>query len=177
MVHQRFNVGAIKDLPAEQLPEAVAYVHALTLHAGLAGEVLDAVSDPRGRAVVPDGEIADGIACLLAQSYRACGFLKRYLPAFRSLGLDAGVEMYGFVYNAAASRDAVNRWLHANRSVPRFRAVPPPCCQSLPRPMRTGGRPVSFSLGAVKKAVWSFQTAFFSRAGRQGWRRRVCSRC
>ena len=31
MVHQRFNVGAIEDLPAEQLPEAVAYVHALTL--------------------------------------------------------------------------------------------------------------------------------------------------
>ena len=31
MVHQRFNVGAIEDLPAEKLPEAVAYVHALTL--------------------------------------------------------------------------------------------------------------------------------------------------
>lgn len=31
MIHQRFNVGAIEDLPAEQLPEAVAYVHALTL--------------------------------------------------------------------------------------------------------------------------------------------------
>ena len=116
MVHQRFNVGAIEDLPAEQLPEAVAYVHALTLHAGLVGEVLDAVSDPRGRAVVPDGEIADGIACLLAQSYRACGFLKRYLPAFRSLGLDGCGEMHGFVYDAAASRDAVNRWLHANRA-------------------------------------------------------------
>ena len=116
MVHQRFNVGAIEDLPAEQLPEAVAYVHALTLHAGLAGEVLDAVPDPRGRAVVPDGEIADGIACLLAQSYRACGFLKRYLPAFRSLGLDGCGEMHGFVYDAAASRDAVNRWLHANRA-------------------------------------------------------------
>lgn len=31
MIHQRFNVGAIEDLPAGQLPEAVAYVHALTL--------------------------------------------------------------------------------------------------------------------------------------------------
>lgn len=31
MVHQRFNVGAIEDIPAGQLPEAVAYVHALTL--------------------------------------------------------------------------------------------------------------------------------------------------
>lgn len=29
MVHQRFNVGAIEDIPAGKLPEAVAYVHAL----------------------------------------------------------------------------------------------------------------------------------------------------
>ncbi|WP_118779667.1 KilA-N domain-containing protein [Neisseria lactamica] len=41
MVHQRFNVGAIEDIPTGQLPEAVAYVHALTLHTGLVGEVLD----------------------------------------------------------------------------------------------------------------------------------------
>ena len=41
MIHQRFNVEAIEDIPAEQLPEAVAYVHALTLHTGLVGEVLD----------------------------------------------------------------------------------------------------------------------------------------
>ena len=41
MIHQRFNVGAIEDIPAEQLPQAVAYVHALTLHTGLVGEVLD----------------------------------------------------------------------------------------------------------------------------------------
>ena len=31
MIHQRFNVGAIEEIPAEQLPEAVAYVHALAL--------------------------------------------------------------------------------------------------------------------------------------------------
>ncbi|HFC3939514.1 TPA: Bro-N domain-containing protein, partial [Neisseria gonorrhoeae] len=41
MVHQRFNVEAIEDIPAGKLPEAVAYVHALTLHTGLAGEVPD----------------------------------------------------------------------------------------------------------------------------------------
>ena len=37
MVHQRFNVEAIEELPAAQIPAAVAYVHHLTLH----GEVLD----------------------------------------------------------------------------------------------------------------------------------------
>ena len=31
MIHQRFNVEAIEDIPADKLPEAVAYVHALTL--------------------------------------------------------------------------------------------------------------------------------------------------
>lgn len=41
MIHQRFNVEAIEDIPTGQLPEAVAYVHALTLHTGLVGEVLD----------------------------------------------------------------------------------------------------------------------------------------
>lgn len=41
MIHQRFNVEAIEDIPAGKLPEAVAYVHALTLHTGLTGEVLD----------------------------------------------------------------------------------------------------------------------------------------
>ncbi|WP_118848191.1 BRO-N domain-containing protein [Neisseria lactamica] len=41
MVHQRFNVESIEDIPADKLPEAVAYVHALTLHTGLTGEVLD----------------------------------------------------------------------------------------------------------------------------------------
>ncbi|HFB7043412.1 TPA: Bro-N domain-containing protein, partial [Neisseria gonorrhoeae] len=31
MVHQRFNVESIEGIPADKLPEAVAYVHALTL--------------------------------------------------------------------------------------------------------------------------------------------------
>ena len=41
MIHQRFNVESIEDIPADKLPEAVAYAHALTLHTGLTGEVLD----------------------------------------------------------------------------------------------------------------------------------------
>lgn len=42
MLHQRFGVAAIEDLPREVLPDAVRYVHTLTLGA-LSGEVLDAV--------------------------------------------------------------------------------------------------------------------------------------
>lgn len=40
MVHQRFGVAAIEELPREKLPDAVQYVHTLTL-GGLQGEVLD----------------------------------------------------------------------------------------------------------------------------------------
>jgi len=64
MIHQRFNVGAIEDLPAEKLPEAVAYVHALTLHTGLTGEVLDA--PPKAEPKLPiDGNSLADIAAML----------------------------------------------------------------------------------------------------------------
>ena len=53
MIHQRFNVEAIEDIPAEKLPEAVAYVHALTLHTGLTGEVLDREPLPAPKPALP----------------------------------------------------------------------------------------------------------------------------
>ena len=61
MVHQRFNVGAIEEIPAEQLPEAVAYVHALTLHTGLVGEVLDRepLSAPQPALPIDGNSLAD----------------------------------------------------------------------------------------------------------------------
>lgn len=46
MLHQRFGVAAIEDLPREVLPEAVRYVHALTLGGALSGEVLDKPERP-----------------------------------------------------------------------------------------------------------------------------------
>lgn len=59
MIHQRFNVGAIEDLPAEKLPEAVAYVHALTLHTGLTGEVLDAPPKAKPKLPIDGNSLAD----------------------------------------------------------------------------------------------------------------------
>ena len=53
MIHQRFNVEAIEDIPAGQLPEAVAYAHALTLHTGLTGEVLDREPLPAPQPALP----------------------------------------------------------------------------------------------------------------------------
>ena len=59
MIHQRFNVEAIEDIPAEKLPEAVAYVHALTLHTGLTGEVLDAPPKDEPKLPIDDNSLAD----------------------------------------------------------------------------------------------------------------------
>ncbi|HGG9752612.1 TPA: BRO family protein [Neisseria meningitidis] len=59
MIHQRFNVEAIEDIPAEQLPEAVAYVHALTLHTGLTGEVLDAPPKAEPKLPIDNNSLAD----------------------------------------------------------------------------------------------------------------------
>ena len=92
MIHQRFNVGAIEDLPAEQLPEAVAYVHALTLHTGLVGEVLDAEPAP---APFDDLDVAHLL--LHAQDVRL--FIRRYLPAFENLGIDKGGALWSYVHD------------------------------------------------------------------------------
>lgn len=66
MIHQRFNVEAIEDIPAEKLPEAVAYVHALTLHTGLTGEVLDREPLPAPQPALPiDGNSLADIAAMV----------------------------------------------------------------------------------------------------------------
>ncbi|HFA7126804.1 TPA: Bro-N domain-containing protein [Neisseria gonorrhoeae] len=59
MIHQRFNVESVKDLPAGKLPEAVAYVHALTLHTGLTGEVLDAPPKAEPKLPIDGNSLAD----------------------------------------------------------------------------------------------------------------------
>lgn len=94
MIHQRFNVAAIEDIPAGQLPEAIAYVHALTLHTGLVGEVLDAEPAP---APFDDLDVAHLL--LHAQDIRL--FIRRYLPAFENLGIDKGGALWSYVHDTA----------------------------------------------------------------------------
>ena len=94
MIHQRFNVEAIEDIPAEKLPEAVAYAHALTLHTGLVGEVLDAEPAP---APFDDLDVAHLL--LHAQDIRL--FIRRYLPAFENLGIDKGGALWSYVHDTA----------------------------------------------------------------------------
>mgnify|MGYP000893805270 CR=1 FL=1 len=94
MIHQRFNVEAIEDIPADKLPEAVAYVHALTLHTGLTGEVLDREPLP---APFDDLDVAHLL--LHAQDIRL--FIRRYLPAFENLSIDKGGALWSYVHDTA----------------------------------------------------------------------------
>ena len=93
MVHQRFNVGAIEDIPAEQLPEAVAYVHALTLHTGLTGEVLDA--PPKAEPKLPiDGNSLADIAAMVYYGTWMIELGKDVSAPLRQLGCKQAVTMW-----------------------------------------------------------------------------------
>lgn len=100
MIHQRFNVEAIEDIPADKLPEAVAYAHALTLHTGLTGEVLDRepLSVPQP-APAPFNDLDVAHLLLHAQDIRL--FIRRHLPAFENLGIDKGGALWSYVHDTA----------------------------------------------------------------------------
>lgn len=48
LVHQRFGVGSIEEIAVEDLPEAVEYVHMLTVYGAMYGEVLEKQPAPQG---------------------------------------------------------------------------------------------------------------------------------
>ena len=93
MIHQRFNVGAIEDIPAEKLPEAVAYVHALTMHTGLTGEVLDA--PPKAEPKLPiDGNSLADIAAMVYYGTWMIELGKDVSAPLRQLGCKQAVTMW-----------------------------------------------------------------------------------
>ena len=93
MIHQRFNVEAIEDIPADKLPEAVAYVHALTLHTGLTGEVLDA--PPKAKPKLPiDGNSLADIAAMVYYGTWMIELGKDVSAPLRQLGCKQAVTMW-----------------------------------------------------------------------------------
>ncbi|HGS8320409.1 TPA: Bro-N domain-containing protein [Neisseria gonorrhoeae] len=93
MIHQRFNVEAIEDIPAGKLPEAVAYVHALTLHTGLTGEVLDA--PPKAEPKLPiDGNSLADIAAMVYYGTRMIESGKDVSAPLKQLGCRQAVTMW-----------------------------------------------------------------------------------
>ncbi|HFC3093793.1 TPA: KilA-N domain-containing protein [Neisseria gonorrhoeae] len=93
MIHQRFNVESVEDLPAGKLSEAVAYVHALTLHTGLTGEVLDA--PPKAEPKLPiDGNALADIAAMVYYGTRMIESGKDVSAPLKQLGNRQAVTMW-----------------------------------------------------------------------------------
>ncbi|ENX9921832.1 KilA-N domain-containing protein [Neisseria gonorrhoeae] len=95
MVHQRFNVESIEDIPADKLPEAVAYVHALTLHTGLTGEVLDREPLPAPQPALPiSGNALYDLAVAVSYGARAIQMGRDVSAPLKQLGCRQAVTMW-----------------------------------------------------------------------------------
>lgn len=93
MIHQRFNVETIEDIPADKLPEAVAYVHALTLHTGLVGEVLDREPLPAPQPLL-NGLDIERLAVTVYYGAWALEMLKEVALPLGQLGHPKAVTMH-----------------------------------------------------------------------------------
>ena len=111
MVHQRFGVDSIEEIAADKLPDAVAYVHALTLHSGLVGELLD--KQPAPALPVLDDALLLAFARLLLHAQDMRLFVNRYLPAFQNLGIDGRGSLWSFVHDTEPTFAAVRRFMTA----------------------------------------------------------------
>ena len=111
MVHQRFGVESIEEIAADKLPDAVAYIHALTLHSGLVGDVLEKQPAPALPVLDDETVLAFGRLLLHAQDMRL--FVNRYLPAFQNLGIDGRGALWSFVHDTEPTFAAVRRFMTA----------------------------------------------------------------
>ncbi|EMT3703277.1 KilA-N domain-containing protein [Neisseria gonorrhoeae] len=95
MIHQRFNVESVEDIPAGKLPEAVAYVHALTLHTGLAGEVPDREPLPAPQPALPiSGNALYDLAVAVSYGARAIQMGRDVSLPLKQLGCRQAVTMW-----------------------------------------------------------------------------------
>ncbi|EMT8655069.1 KilA-N domain-containing protein [Neisseria gonorrhoeae] len=95
MVHQRFNVESVEGIPAGKLPEAVAYVHALTLHTGLTGEVLDREPLPAPQPALPiSGNALYDLAVAVSYGARAIQMDRDVSLPLKQLGCRQAVTMW-----------------------------------------------------------------------------------
>lgn len=92
MVHQRFGVEKIEDLPREVLPEAVRYVHALTLDNALSGEVLEKLERPSENITFSQGELRE-LAAVTYYCAWACRLLRDVAAPLAALGYEKAVTM------------------------------------------------------------------------------------
>ena len=111
MVHQRFGVAAIEDIPADKMNDAVQYVHALTLHSGLNGEVLDRLPEKlQARKIAIDERTLISIGRLLLYAQEQRCFVSRYLPAFENLGIGGRGKLWSFVHDTDPVFEHIRRF-------------------------------------------------------------------
>ncbi|ENY1440125.1 KilA-N domain-containing protein [Neisseria gonorrhoeae] len=95
MIHQRFNVESVEGIPAGKLPEAVAYVHALTLHTGLTGEVPDREPLPAPQPALPiSGNALYDLAVAVSYGARAIQMGRDVSLPLKQLGCKQAVTMW-----------------------------------------------------------------------------------
>ena len=111
MVHQRFGVDSIEEIAADKLSDAIAYIHALTLHSGLVGDVLE--KQPAPALPVLDDALLLAFARLLLHAQDMRLFVNRYLPAFQNLGIDGRGSLWSFVHDTEPTFAAVRRFMTA----------------------------------------------------------------
>lgn len=108
MLHQRFGVAAIEDLPREVLPDAVRYVHTLTLGA-LSGEVLDAVR-PSENITFSQSELRE-LAVVAYYCAWANDLLRGVAAPLAALGYEKAVTMRTLPAESAAFLRRVHKAL------------------------------------------------------------------
>ena len=111
LVHQRFGVGSIEEIAAEDLPEAVEYVHMLTVYGGMCGEVLEKQPAPSAPAL--DDALLLAFARLLLHAQDMRLFVNRYLPAFQNLGIDGRGALWSFVHDTEPTFAEARRFMTA----------------------------------------------------------------
>ena len=111
MLHQRFGVEKIEDLPREVLPEAVRYVHTLTLGA-LSGEVLDAVRPSENPSAITfsQSELRE-LAVVAYYCAWANDLLRGVAAPLAALGCDKAVTMRTLPVESAAFLRRVHKAL------------------------------------------------------------------
>ena len=110
MVHQRFGVGSIEELPRERLPDAVRYVHALTLDNALSGEVLEKLERPSENITFSQSELRE-LAAVTYYCAWACRLLRDVAAPLAALGYEKAVTMRTLPVESAAFLPRVHKAL------------------------------------------------------------------
>ncbi|MFD1244782.1 KilA-N domain-containing protein [Paralysiella testudinis] len=117
LVHQRFGIKHIEDLPANRLPEAVAYVHTLALDTSLHGEVLDAPPSPPPPAKPQGVYLTDSqfhaLAVLTHYMADSCDYLNRLAHALEAIGSSQSGRAHSLAHESAVWLDTCRQAITA----------------------------------------------------------------